>query len=109
MATLEEIEYRLAGIESQLSVLAKEMLELSTAWREYLALTERGTKFFTGLMQNSSFAQTMKEVALPHLPPVDETVVADPLSALCGSDGLPPAGALSPEEVAEILRKNNGV
>lgn len=109
MATLDEIEHRLAGIEAQMSVMSKEVKNLATAWRDYLALTERGTKFFTGLMQNSSFAQTMKEVTLPHLPPVDEAVVADPLSALCGGGGLPSVGALSQEEVAEILRKNSGV
>jgi hypothetical protein len=109
VATLDEIEHRLAGIESQMTVMSKEVKNLATAWREYLALTERGTQFFTGLMQNSSFAQTMKEVTLPHLPPVDESVIEDPMSALCGGGGLPPAGALSPEEVAEILRKNSGV
>jgi hypothetical protein len=107
VATLDEIEHRLGGIESQLTLLATEVRALSTAWREYLALTERGTKFFTGLMQNSSFAQTMKEVMLPHLPPVDEAVIADPISALCGGGGLPPVGALLPEEVQEILRKNS--
>jgi hypothetical protein len=107
--TDNELEHRLAGIESQLTVMSKEVKNLATAWREYLALTERGTKFLTGLMQNSSLAQAMKEVALPHLPPVDEAIVADPMSALCGDGGLPPVGALSPEEVAEILRKNHGV
>jgi len=108
VATLDEIEHRLAGIESQMTVMSKEMRNLSIAWREYLALTERGAKFFSGLMQNPTFAETAAKLTLPHLPPVDEAVVENPLSALCGSDGLPPVGALSPEEVAEILRKNNG-
>ena len=105
MATLEDLEFRVAGMETQVAVLAKEIRDLVTSFRGYMDQVQQGAKFMSGILRNENALGTFKRVMADKLPEICPSVVADPTSAFCGG-GVPPVGALSPGEIEALLHEH---
>ena len=105
-----DLSNRIAGIEAQLTALARETRDLVNQFRAYMDSVAQGQKFVAAALRNGQAFDKFKgmvetAIAAGGLPPIDEKIVADPSLAFSNC-APPPVGALSQEEVEALLREN---